>query len=89
MPRIIFSPAMQRHVKCPPVDVAGRNVGEALDAAFAIHGSARSYVLDDQAHVRRHISIFLDGRMIRDRTKLSEAVRPNSEILIVPALSGG
>jgi sulfur-carrier protein len=89
MPKIIFSPAMQRHVKCPPVDVSGHTVREALDAAFAVHLGARSYVLDDQAHVRRHISIFLDGRMVRDRTNLSEAVLPNSEILIVPALSGG
>ena len=49
MPRVIFSPAMQRHVKCPPVDVAGRTVRDALDAAFAIHPGARSYVLDDQS----------------------------------------
>jgi sulfur-carrier protein len=89
MPKIVFSSAMQRHVKCPPVDVSGKTVREALDAAFAIHKGARSYVLDDQAHVRRHVSIFLDGRMIRDRTGLGELVNPTSEILIVPALSGG
>ena len=89
MPKIVFSSAMQRHVKCPPVDVSGKTVREALDAAFAIHKVARSYVLDDQAHVRKHVSIFLDGRMVRDRTGLGESVTPTSEILIVPALSGG
>ena len=89
MPRIVFSSAMQRHVKCPPVEVSGKTVREALDAAFAIHKGARSYVLDDQAHVRKHVSIFLDGRMVRDRTGLAEPVTPHSEILIVPALSGG
>ncbi|MEQ1673353.1 MAG: MoaD/ThiS family protein [Hyphomicrobium sp.] len=89
MPRVIFSPAMQRHVKCPPVDVAGQTVRDALDAAFAIHPSARSYVLDDQAHVRKHVSIFCDGRMVRDRTSLAETVTDKSQILIVPALSGG
>ena len=89
MPKVVFSHAMQRHVKCPPVDVAGTTVREALDAAFSIHNGARSYVLDDQAHVRKHISIFIDGRIVRDRIKLSELVTPQSEILIVPALSGG
>ena len=89
MPRVVFSSAMQRHVKCPPVDIGGATVREALDAAFSIHPSVRSYVLDDQSHIRKHVSIFLDGRMVRDRTHLSEAVTPKSEILIVPALSGG
>ncbi len=89
MPTVVFSHAMQRHVKCPPVSVSGKTVREALDAAFAVHRSARSYVLDDQAHVRKHISIFLDGRMVRDRTRLAETVTAASQILIVPALSGG
>ena len=89
MPRVVFGQALQRHVKCPPVEIGGATVREALDAAFAIYPSARSYVLDDQSHVRKHVSIFLDGRMVRDRTRLAEPVKERSEILIVPALSGG
>lgn len=80
---------MQRHVACPPVDVAGDTVRAALDAAFAIHPRARSYVLDDQSHVRKHVSIFCDGQMVRDRTTLATPASDSSQILIVPALSGG
>lgn len=89
MVSIVFGQALQRHVKCPPVDVTGTTVRDALEAAFALHPSARSYVLDDQAHVRKHISIFCDGKMVRDRTTLTERVANDSRILIVPALSGG
>lgn len=89
MPRVVFGSAMQRHVRCPPVDVSGVTVREALDAAFEVHPGTRGYVLDDQSHVRKHVSIFCDGKMIRDRTSLAEAVAETSEILIVPALSGG
>jgi molybdopterin converting factor small subunit len=89
MASVVFGQALQRHIKCPPVEVAGRTVREALDAAFTIHPSARSYVLDDQAHVRKHVSIFCDGKMVRDRTMLSHGISDRSEILIVPALSGG
>ena len=89
MPRVVFGQALQRHIKCPPVEINGTTVREALDAAFSVYPSARSYVLDDQAYIRKHVSIFLDGRMVRDRTTLSEPVTPKSEILIVPALSGG
>ena len=89
MPRVIFSPAMQRHVRCPPVDANGAMLRDVLDAAFAVHPGARSYVLDDQSHVRKHVAIFIDGQRVRDRIALTDAVTPQSQILIVPALSGG
>lgn len=89
MASVVFGQALQRHIKCPPVDVSGLTLREALDAAFAVYPSARSYVLDDQAHVRKHVSIFCDGKMVRDRTALAERISTDSRILIVPALSGG
>ncbi len=89
MPRVTFGSALQRHVLSPPVDVPGATARAALDAAFAINPAARSYVLDDQAHVRKHISIFVDGTALRDRKTLTDKLSSTSEILIVPALSGG
>jgi sulfur-carrier protein len=64
-------------------------VREALDHAFAVHPQARSYVLDDQSHVRKHIAVFVDGQRLQDRKSLRDTVTAQSEILIVPALSGG
>lgn len=89
MPRVVFGSALQRHVKCPPVDVAGATVREALDAAFAVHPGARTYVLDDQSHVRKHVALYCDGKLVRDRITLAEPITASSQILIVPALSGG
>lgn len=89
MPRIVFAPVLQRHVASPPVDVAGRCVREALEAAFARNERARGYVLDDQAALRKHMLIFIDGIRISDRTTLSDAVRPDSQIYIMQSLSGG
>jgi sulfur-carrier protein len=46
-------------------------------------------VLDDQAALRRHMAIFIDGHLIRDRTGLSDAVTDTSRIAVFQALSGG
>jgi hypothetical protein len=46
-------------------------------------------VLDDQSALRRHMAIFVDGAMIRDRARLSDAVRETSTIYVFQALSGG
>ena len=62
---------------------------EVLDKVFADNPQARSYVLDDQAALRRHMTIFVDGQMIRDRARLADAVTEASTIYVFQALSGG
>jgi hypothetical protein len=46
-------------------------------------------VLDDQAALRKHMTIIVDGRSVKDRTGLSDRVTPRSEIYVFQALSGG
>ena len=89
MPRVSFTANLRRHVDCPDTDAPGGTVREALDAVFAQRPQLRGYVLDDQGAVRRHVTIFLDGAPIIDRTALSDAVRPDSELYVMQALSGG
>jgi hypothetical protein len=89
MPRVVFTQNIQRHVACPEIDVSGSTVREALDAAFAENPQARGYVLDDQGALRRHMSVFVDGTLVRDRTRLAEPVGPASTIHVFQALSGG
>lgn len=89
MARVIFTANIQRHVACPEAEASGETVREVLDAVFATNPRARSYILDDQSALRRHMSIYVDGSLIRDRNGLSDQVGPNSTIGVFQALSGG
>ncbi len=89
MIRVTFTPNLQRHVACAPVEVEARTVREALDAAFAGNERARTYVLDDQLGLRRHMAVFVNGARIADRIHLSDPVPENAEIYVLQALSGG
>jgi len=89
MVRVVFAPVLQRHVESPPLDVPGSTVRGVLDAAFAINPRARGYVLDDQGALRKHMLIFIDGVRISDRVKLTDAVKPDSQIYVMQSLSGG
>ena len=89
MPRVVFTSNLQRHVTCPERDVAGSTVRQALEAVFAEAPQVREYVLDEQGHVRKHVAIYVDGRRIADRERLSDAVGSGSEIYVLQALSGG
>ena len=89
MATVVFTQNIQRHVECPETEAAGATVRDVLDAVFAANPRARSYVLDDQAALRRHMSIFVDGRLIRDRARLSDPVTETATISVFQALSGG
>lgn len=89
MATVTFTHTLQRHVPSPAVEVSGTTVREALDAVWALNPRARGYVLDEQGELRRHMAVFLDGRMVRDRAKLSDAIRPDSKLYVMQALSGG
>jgi sulfur-carrier protein len=84
-----FTTNLQRHVKADPTPVEAHDVAGALAQVFARLPALRSYVLDDQGAIRRHVSIFVDGNQIRDRERQSDAVGPESEIWVMQALSGG
>lgn len=89
MVQVVFTQNIQRHVPCPPAKAVGETVREVLDHVFADNRQARSYVLDDQGALRKHMNIFIDGRAITDRTKLSDPVSPTSKVSVYQALSGG
>jgi sulfur-carrier protein len=89
MARVIFTSHLQRHVACPEANVQATTVAQALAEVFAQAPQVRDYVLDEQGHVRRHVHIYVDGRRIADRERLSDEVAPASEIFVLQALSGG
>jgi molybdopterin synthase sulfur carrier subunit len=89
MARVVFTSNIQRHVICPDADAHGQTVREVLENVFAKNSQARSYVLDDQSALRKHMTIFVDGQMVRDRKRLEDAVSETSVIYVLQALSGG
>jgi sulfur-carrier protein len=89
MAHLFFAASIQRHIAMPERDVAARSVDEALAAAFSQEPRLRGYILDDQGGLRRHLAVFVDGKPLRDRRHLSDAVETDSRIYVVQALSGG
>ncbi|MGD2133685.1 MAG: hypothetical protein PVI23_12900, partial [Maricaulaceae bacterium] len=61
MPRISFTENLRRHIEVPPTTAEGATVGEALHQVFAAHPRLRSYIVDDQGRVRKHVTIFLNN----------------------------
>ena len=89
MPLVEFTPNLARQTTTASCRVDAGTVAEALRAVFEELPALRGYVLDDQGAVRTHVVIFVDGSSLHDRQGLSDPVRPDSEIFVMQALSGG
>ena len=71
------------------MSVQGSTAREALDSIFAIRPALRGYVLDDQGALRRHVNVYIGGELVRDRSRLTDAVGPDDQIYVLQALTGG
>ena len=89
MTTVLFTSALQRFLPAPSTQVEGETVGAALAVVFATRPALRGYVLDDQGVLRRHVAVYVNGRLVDDRVGLTDPVGPRDEIYVFQALSGG
>ncbi len=89
MARVSFTDNLRKHLPCPPAEAAGDTVRAVMEAVFADNPPLRSYLVDDQGRLRKHVNIFVNDRMIEDPVTLSDSVSNNDRIFVFQALSGG
>ncbi len=65
------------------------NVGAALSELWDLHLGLRDRVLNEQGQLRQHVNVFVDNENIRRRDLLNTPLTANSEITILPSVSGG
>jgi hypothetical protein len=89
VPTIHLTSHLRRIAPAGPIQVEAATLGAALDAYFAAAPKVRTYILDDQGRLRRHVAVFIDGELLVDKKDLGRSVAPSSEIYVMQALSGG
>jgi len=89
MARIRFTDHLKRHLSCEDGVGTGDTVMAVLEDVLRDQQTLAGYVLDDQGRLRKHVTVFVNGHMVRDRLRLGDAVGPDDEIYVMQALSGG
>jgi hypothetical protein len=90
VPTIKFTYSLKRFFpELEDMKAQGNGLPEIFTEIEKNYPGLRSYVLDETGGLRRHVNIFIDGKMINDRNKLSDTFSASSEIYIIQALSGG
>ena len=90
MPRVVLTTNLRKYTGgVTEAEAAGATVREVLlDLESRLPG-LRAYVVNETGALRRHVNVFVDGEPVEDRAALGDAVRPDSTVHILQALSGG
>jgi hypothetical protein len=89
MPSVQFTSHLRMVAPTGAITVGGTTLRLALDEVFAQHPKVKSYVLDDQERLRKHVVIFVDGTRVGGGSDLKLPVSPSAQIYVLQALSGG
>ncbi|HEU4769693.1 MAG TPA: ubiquitin-like small modifier protein 1 [Pyrinomonadaceae bacterium] len=71
------------------LDASPVTVGQALDRLWQIYPGLRDRVLTERGEVRMHVNVFLKDENIRRKELLNTQLPEDSEITILPSVSGG
>ena len=84
--KVLIPGLLRSYTQEREVEAAGATLAEALADLDRRYPGLRFRIIDEQDRIRPHIRVFLDGKQVFD---LTMAVRPEGELQIVQALSGG
>ena len=71
------------------IDAPSATVGEALQKLWSVYAGLRDRVLTEQGHVRPHVNVFVNSEVVRRDQVLQNQISGDTEICIMPAVSGG
>ena len=90
MPRVIFTANLRRYTGgVTETEAEGERVCDLLHDLERRNPGIPHYLVSDQGILRRHVNIFVDEALVRDRVGLTDALGPDSTVHILQALSGG
>ena len=90
MPIVHFTPALKRfRPDLASIEIDAVTVADVVEGIESHYPGLGAYIIEENGTLRRHVNIFINDTFIRDRTHLSDAVRPGDHVHIIQALSGG
>lgn len=90
MPLVKFTNHLKRFFPdLEPQVIPGKTVAEIVQNLDHRYPGLGAYIVDEQGVLRKHVNIFIEGELIKDRQTLQDTVTDDQPVYIFQALSGG
>lgn len=84
--KVLVPGALRSYTGASRVEAAGKTLAALFADLERRHPGLRFRVVDERDELRANMRVFVNGRCVRD---LGHALRPDDDVAIVLALSGG
>jgi len=84
--KVLIPSALRSYTESSQAEASGSTLDEVLVDLDRQYPGIRFRMIDEQQQVRRHIRVFVNGVSVN---ALSQTMRPDDDVVIVQALSGG
>ena len=90
MPTVKFTSALRRFFPdLKDTRVEAKTIQELFNVLEIKYPGLSNYLVDDSGKLRQHVNVFIKDELIQDREHLTDFIKPQDEVLIFQALSGG
>ena len=89
MPKVTLTSNLQQYYPQNHVEITGDTLFQVLSNMDKIRPHFMSYILEDDHSIRTHVNIFIDGKIITDKSNTNIKLEAKTQIHIMQALSGG
>lgn len=69
--------------------VEASTVAELIQTLDKRYPGLAAYLIEDDGSLRKHVNVFVEDVLIRDRRSLSDPLAAESKVYVMQALSGG
>ena len=84
--KVLIASPLRSYTGADEVQACGDSLAALLADLDSRYPGIRFRMVDEQEEIRKHMRIFINGDPVKD---LSHRIRPDDEVCIVQALSGG
>ncbi len=92
MPKVVLTRHLYQYfpaLEGRELEVDAETVADVVSQMEKLAPGFAFYICDERGRLRRHVNIFIEENLLRDRACLSDGVEPDSRVFIMQALSGG
>ena len=90
MAHVEFTPHLARYFPdLRTVEVAAADVAALVTELERAHPGLADDLVDERGRLRKHVNVFVDGVVVRDREALRDPLTDHSRVYVAQALSGG
>ena len=90
MVRVEFTSLLKRFFpNLTSLNIEANSVAELIFELDVKYPGLSAYLIQEQGGLRKHVNIFVNGQMIKDRVNLSDTLLHNDKVNIIQALSRG